>query len=283
MATESMSVEPPDRQLRIALLLNRDIESCLALNLLRPLLGDRLVAVFLSERVGSTAVGRARALSQLSFVEQTLFNRLVFPLADSRSAIEDRLVGFEEFARRFSLPVQSLQSARSPEGLEALRAAGADLFVSIRFGHILGDAAIAIPPRGVLNLHSGLLPAYRGILASFRALVAGDTHVGCTLHWIDSPAIDRGGIIATARQPVDRSRSLLWHILSLYPLGIRLIEDAVRRIERAEEIVTTPQDAGSGAYFSYPTEDELLRFSAQGWRLFDPEDVEKLSALFGVV
>ncbi|MHB1330076.1 MAG: formyltransferase family protein, partial [Gemmatimonadales bacterium] len=191
--------------MRIALLLNRDIESCLALNLLQPLLGDRIAAVFLSERVGGPVAGRAKALGQLGFVEQTLFNRLVFPLVEGCGNADGRLISFDEFGRRFGVPVRSVPSARSAPGLEALRAANADLFLSLRFGHILGADAIAIPPRGVLNLHSGLLPAYRGVLATFRALLAGDAEIGCTLHWIDSPAIDRGGIIATARQPVDRS------------------------------------------------------------------------------
>ncbi len=267
--------------MRISLLLNRDVESCLALNLLQPLLGERIAAVFLSERVGGPATGRARALSQLGWVEQTLFNRLVFPLAEGRGSSDDRLVGFNEFERRFGVPVRSLASARTPEGLDALSAASADLFVSVRFGHILGADAIAMPPCGVLNLHSGLLPAYRGVLPTFRTLTAGDTEVGCTLHWIDSPAIDRGGIIATARQSVDRSRSLLWHILSLYPLGVRLIGDAVGRIERSQFIAAEPQDPAIGAYFTFPTEEELLRFAGQGWRLFDPEDIEKLMALFG--
>ena len=268
--------------MRIALLLNQDVQSCLALNLLRPLLGQRLVGVFQSERVGGPAGGRARALGQLRYVEQTLFNRLVFPLAEHRSLPEGALTGFDSFERRFGVPVWTLSSARSPAGLDALRGANADLFISIRFGHILGHEAIAIPPRGVLNLHSGLLPAYRGVLATFRALLAGDTEVGCTLHWIDSPEIDQGGIIATARRPVDRSRSLLWHVLSLYPLGVRLVADAVERLERGETVAAEPQDPAAGRYYSYPTEDELLRFLAQGWRLFDPEDLENLTSLFGV-
>src|SRR4029450_8052707 len=94
--------------------------------------------------------------------------------------------------------------------------ARADLFISIRFGLILGTEGLGFPPRGVLNLHSGLLPRYRGVLATFRALLNGDTEIGCTLHWIDSPGIDVGPIVETARTAGAKENSLLWHSLSLY-------------------------------------------------------------------
>ena len=68
--------------------------------------------------------------------------------------------------------------------LQKLRDVRADLLISIRFGMILGTEALGLPPRGVLNLHSGLLPQYRGVLATFRALLNGDAEIGCTLHWI---------------------------------------------------------------------------------------------------
>jgi methionyl-tRNA formyltransferase len=157
----------------------------------------------------------------------------------------------------------------------------ADLFVSIRFGRILGNEALGLPRRGVLNLHSGLLPQYRGVLATFRALLNGDAEIGCTLHWIDSPGIDIGAIVETARMPVAREHSLLWHILALYRPGARLIVNAIRQLERGEPVIGTPQDPSAGAYYSFPTEDDLIRFTALGWRLFDREDVWELLESYG--
>ena len=194
---------------------------------------------------------------------------------------EGRFVGFEELQRRFGIPVQTLTSLKDPSALQRLRDTSADLFVSIRFGRILGDEALGLPLRGVLNLHSGLLPQYRGVLATFRALLNGDAEIGCTLHWIDSPGIDTGGIVETARVPVAKEHSLLWHILSLYRPGARLIMNAIRRLERGEPIIGTPQDPSAGAYYSFPTEDDLIRFTALGWRLFDREDVWELLETYG--
>jgi len=267
--------------MRIAFLVNRDIESNFALNLLMPEIHQSVVGIFVSERVGSSTTVAARMLGQLAFVEQELFNELVFPLVDQRCQGDARFVGFGELQRRFGVPVQTLATLKDPSELQKLRDVRADLFVSIRFGRILGVDALGLPSRGVLNLHSGLLPQYRGVLATFRALLNGDTEIGCTLHWINSPAIDAGGIVETARRPVAKAHSLLWHILSLYRPGASLILNAVRRLQRGEPVIGTPQDLSAGAYYSFPTDDDMIRFAALGWRLFDREDVGDLLEAYG--
>lgn len=266
--------------MRIAFLVNRDIESNLALNLLLPEIHQNAVGIFLSERVGGRTVP-PRMLGQLAFIEQDLFNDLVFPLVEQNPHVDGRFAGFGELERRFGIPVQTLVSLKDPTALQRLRDARADLFISIRFGLILGTEALAIPSRGVLNLHSGLLPEYRGVLATFRALLNGDAEIGCTLHWIDSPGIDVGHIVETARTAVVKERSLLWHILSLYRPGARLIMNAIRQLERDEPVTGTAQDPSAGAYYSFPTEDDLIRFTALGWRLFDREDVSELLESYG--
>jgi methionyl-tRNA formyltransferase len=266
--------------MRIAFLVNRDIESNLALNLLLPEIKESTVGIFLSERVGARALP-PRMLGQLGFIEQDLFNDVVFPLVEQTTRVDGRFAGFGEMERHFGVPVQALASVKDQGGLQRLRDARADLFISIRFGMILGIEALRLPPRGVLNLHSGLLPRYRGVLATFRALLNGDTEIGCTLHWIDSPGIDVGRIVETARTAVRKERSLLWHILSLYRPGARLVIDAIQRLERGEPVTGTAQDPSAGAYYSFPTVDDLIRFTALGWRMFDREDVWELLESYG--
>ena len=264
--------------LRIAVLTNRDIESCLALNLLHRALGDRIAAVFLSERVGGRAPV-SRTLEPLSFIEQDFFTRHVFPAVERTPAV-GRDLTFAEFERVHRIPVHVLDSARTPVALESLHSAGADLFLSIRFGHILGDAAIDLPPRGVLNLHSGLLPQYRGVIATFRALLNGDDEIGCTLHWIDTPSIDAGAVIEMPRVTVDRTRSLLWHVLALYAPGMDAMARAALALESGRTLPATRQPPDAGAYYSFPSDDDVARFTAAGWRLFGRDDIEQLLARF---
>ncbi|WP_277590979.1 formyl transferase [Pseudomonas chlororaphis] len=267
--------------MRIAFLVNRDVESNLALNFLLPEIHESTVGIFLSERVG-TGSKVPRMLGQLALIEQDLFNALAPGLSGSSDQVSSgHRFGFAELQQRFGVPVRVLPSLRDPAGLQMLREAGADLFVSIRFGQILSNEALVIPSRGVLNLHSGLLPHYRGVLATFRALLNGDPEIGCTLHWIDSPGIDVGRIIETARVTVEKERSLLWHILALYQPGASLILNAIRRLERGEPMTGAPQDPSAGAYYSFPSEEDLMRFTTLGWRLFDREDVWDLFESYG--
>lgn len=267
--------------MRIVFLVNRDIESNFALNLLMPEIHQSTVGIFLSKRVGASKAVSARMLGQLAFIEQDLFNELIFPLADQNHQVDGRFAGFEELHRRFGIPVQTLATLKDPLALQKLRDMRADLFVSIRFGLILDAETLGIPRLGILNLHSGLLPQYRGVLATLRALLNDDVEIGCTLHWINSPGIDIGDIVEMARSPVTKQHSLLWHIISLYRPGARLILNAIRQLERGETVIGTPQDASAGAYYSFPTEDDLIRFTALGWRLFDREDIWELLEPYG--
>ena len=267
--------------MRIVFLVNRDIESNYILNLLLPELHRHTVGIFLSERVGTSSVVRAQMLGQLAFIEQDLFRELVFPLIERISPGNGRYAGFDELSRRFGIPLQVLLTLKDPAALQQLLDTRADLFISIRFGLILDARVLGIPPRGILNLHSGLLPQYRGVLATFRALLNGDDEIGCTLHWIDSPSIDKGDVIDRARRPVVKDRSLFWHVLSLYPLGADLIMSAIRRLESGESVVGEPQDETAGAYYSFPSEDDLKRFTAQGWRLFDRGDIWEILEPYG--
>lgn len=66
---------------------------------------------------------------------------------------------------------------------------------------------------GIVNLHGGLSPEYRGADCTFWALHNGEPHkVGCTLHWIDA-GIDTGGLIAHVSpeiRPDDDELHLFW-------------------------------------------------------------------------
>ena len=90
-------------------------------------------------------------------------------------------------------------------GSQRVRAFDADLLISIRFGQIFKAEAIAQPRTGIINLHSGLLPEYKGVMASFWSLLNEEPRLGTTLHWITDKKIDSGALISTRSQPVRSS------------------------------------------------------------------------------
>ena len=133
--------------------------------------------------------------------------------------------------------MQRLNDPNSPSGIALLKSANPDLIVSIRYGRILKQSAIDIPHRlGVLNLHSGKLPQYRGVMATFRALLAGDAELFSTLHWIDDETIDTGRIISIQGVPTDPDGCYLSNTLNLYPSGCRALLDAINTLHAQESL-----------------------------------------------
>ncbi|MCH8328376.1 MAG: methionyl-tRNA formyltransferase, partial [Candidatus Marinimicrobia bacterium] len=67
----------------------------------------------------------------------------------------------KDAAQELGYPLLQPDELDAPEFLGHLRDLAADLFVVLAF-KILPEAVLEIPPRGVINLHPSLLPAYRG-------------------------------------------------------------------------------------------------------------------------
>lgn len=262
--------------MRIAVLSNLDLHGNLGVNLLRDTLAGHEVALFLSEKVGGgePAVPELRVLKAL---EQDLPATVVWPLAEAADRpAEARYLTFPQIAEQLGGFCEKLPHPNTPESLERMRRFAPDLVVSIRYGRVLRDPFLAIPRLGVLNLHSGLLPQYRGILATLRALIAGARTIGPTLHWITDGTIDTGPVVATAEVPVRPGLSLLDHILSVYPPGIELLKDALRRLARGEPVPSTPQDPNQGNYYSFPGPAELAALAEKGFPLYDPASYVEL-------
>ena len=263
--------------MRITLLTNRDLASNFALNLLLPQLSSNHdLHVFCSDRVGSkpAAPGLATAL----FYEQTLPLELVFPLIDAQPK-HGELLTFQGLNTFLVQPVTSLNQPNSSEGLGELAATEPDLVVSIRYGCILGAELLAAPTRGVLNLHSGRLPEYRGVMATFRAMLAGDEKLCSTLHWIDDPTIDTGRIISIQSHKRDPEHCYLANTIGLYPSGCKAILEAIGTIETGHEPnAQAPRDTGT--YYSFPDQASLEAFTEAGHQWANPGFVTTLMSRY---
>jgi len=266
--------------MKILCCLNADVVSNVALNLLLPALAGHDVAVGLSSRVGAAPdAGEPQARRELRAAEQLVPPEVVFPLIERAGLPDDaRYLTFSEIERLRGIRVTTLPNPNRDAGLASLEAFAPDLVLSIRYGAIFKSAAIAIPRLGILNLHPGFLPAYRGVLASFRALMAGEREIGCTLHYITDGTIDTGPVVAQAPVPVDPQRSLFANVLSLYPPGVSLMTQTVERLAAGERLETRVQTGGT--YYSYPSAEEWDEFRRRGWRVADAGDFHELYAKY---
>jgi phosphoribosylglycinamide formyltransferase 1 len=111
--------------------------------------------------------------------------------------------------------------------LEPLLAAQPDIICLAGFMRILTSAFVARFEGRMLNIHPSLLPKYPGLHTHARALAAGDTEAGCTVHEV-TLALDMGPILGQARVPVlpgDDEARLAARVLEkehiLYPAVLR--------------------------------------------------------------
>lgn len=108
----------------------------------------------------------------------------------------------------------------------ALRAAGCELICLAGFMRIFTPGFVARWAGRILNVHPSLLPAFTGLHVQRRAIEAGATIAGCTVHIVTSD-LDSGPIVAQAAVPVlpdDDEESLSARILEqehrLYPAAL---------------------------------------------------------------
>lgn len=110
---------------------------------------------------------------------------------------------------------------------EKIDAARPDILCLAGFMRILTPAFIRRYEGRMLNIHPSLLPKYPGLHTHARALAAGDTEAGCTVHEVTAD-LDAGPILGQARVPVlpgDTEDSLAARVLTmehqLYPAVLR--------------------------------------------------------------
>lgn len=264
--------------MNITLLANRDIASLTAVNYLIEKGKEHKFDVLLSARVGSNNKAPDE-LQALQFAEQKMFNDILFPALDTAPVRSRTLNTFSDL-QRAGISVTDVAAINSDQGQALVSSRQPDLIVSIRFGQILQKPVIDIPPLGVINLHSGILPDYRGVMATFWAMLAGKETIGTTLHFIQDSQIDAGDIITIDRQPIDYNQSYLANVLSLYAPGIDSVVDAIHMLANGEKLLQQPVDVSTGCYYSFPNSTELAQFTQAGHKLFTYADLIALSQQF---
>lgn len=78
---------------------------------------------------------------------------------------------------------------------------GAELVILAGFMRILSDEFTAHYANRMINLHPSLLPLYKGLDTYNRALQAGDSETGASIHFVTS-GLDSGPVISQVRIPI---------------------------------------------------------------------------------
>ena len=135
----------------------------------------------------------------------------------------------KEYALEHDIPVYQPKSVRTEETLDLIREMNPDLIVVVAYGKILPQELIDIPKLGVINVHSSLLPKYRGAAPIHAAIIHGEEESGVTIMYI-AEELDAGDIIMTGKTPITEEDTLATLHDRLMEIGATTLLDAVNKI-----------------------------------------------------
>lgn len=140
-----------------------------------------------------------------------------------------------------------------------------DLLISILGNQIFKEQIFNLAPKGCLNLHTALLPKYRGLMPTFWVLKNNEKYTGVSVFYVDK-GIDSGPIVVQERVEI-RGRTQDQLIKYTKKIGMNCILRAIDLIHKnnIDLIDNNPEDK---TYFSFPTKEDVKIFRNQGKKFF---------------
>jgi methionyl-tRNA formyltransferase len=166
-----------------------------------------------------------------------------------------------DFARAHDIEVLIPRRPSEPEFLDQLRTLAPDCCPVVAYGALVPPAALEIPPRGWVNLHFSLLPAWRGAAPVQRALMAGDDVTGASTFLLEQ-GMDTGpiyGVVTETVRPDDTAGDLLDR---LAVSGADLLVATLDGIESGELQARPQRESGVSLAPKVAAEDAEVDWSA---------------------
>lgn len=160
-----------------------------------------------------------------------------------RSRMKVTACPVKEYALSQSIPVFQPVKLRDGEAMETIAALAPDLIVVAAYGRILPDEMLAYPSMGCINVHSSLLPKFRGAAPINWAILTGERVTGVTVMHM-AHDLDAGDIILQRETPIgpDETADALYDRLA--EMGGALVVEAVAALANGTA-TRTPQDSGA--------------------------------------
>ena len=149
-------------------------------------------------------------------------------------------------AQSHEIPVFQPTTLRDGEALALLKQLAPELIVVAAYGKVLPDEILALPAKGCINVHSSLLPKYRGAAPINWAVVNGDQETGVTIMDM-AHELDAGDIIAQVKTPIGPDELVEQVHDRLAALGGELLGQVVEQIAQGKAS-RTPQDPDQVTY-----------------------------------
>ena len=161
-----------------------------------------------------------------------------------------------------SIPMLPATSVNAPEYVAEVSRLAPDVIVSVAAPEIFRADILRVPRLGCINIHSGRLPVYRGMMPTFWQMLHGETEVTVTVHEM-AERLDAGAVLGTASVPISPGDSLDRVITVSKQIGARLLIQVLEQI-RLGTTLRAPLDMAGRAISSSPARSTCASSTSAG-------------------
>nr|WP_325185485.1 methionyl-tRNA formyltransferase [uncultured Oscillibacter sp.] len=154
----------------------------------------------------------------------------------------------KEYALSENLPVYQPLKLRDGGALELVRELAPELIVVAAYGKLLPEDILNVPPCGSINVHSSLLPKYRGAAPINWAILNGETETGVSIMYM-AKELDAGDVILQKSTPIGAEEDAQSLTARLAEIGAEALSEAVAALANGTAS-RTPQDGSRQTYAS---------------------------------
>ena len=196
------------------------------------------------------------AIPSLKVVSQNTDLKLIFTKEDKRNARGNKIIysPVKQFGLDNDIEVIQPKRMKDEEVIAKIKEINPDLIVVVAYGKILPKEIIDIPKYGIINVHSSLLPKYRGASPIHSAILNGDKESGVSIMYIEE-GLDSGDVILKETCEITEDDTLGTLHDRLKELGAIGLEKALKLIE-AEEVKAEKQDDSKATFVKPITKEQ---------------------------
>ena len=162
----------------------------------------------------------------------------------------------KNFAVENNIPLLQPETVNTKKFIDSLLKNRPDYIIVVAFGQILGETFLKIPKQFCINLHSSLLPKYRGAAPINRAILNGDTVSGVTTMIMDK-GMDTGDILLTKETSIELNDDANSLHDKLAEQGAELVLETLSRLEK-NNLLPVPQNSDVASYAPKLKKEESL-------------------------
>lgn len=196
------------------------------------------VVVFISGG-GSNMLALAKAAAEPGFPAEII--GVISDKADAGGLAKAAALGIPTFS--FVRKDYDSKDAHEAAILSALESLSPDIICLAGYMRLLSAAFIKRYEGRIINIHPSLLPLFPGLHTHQRAIDAGMTEAGCTVHFV-TEGMDEGPVILQAKVPVlpgDTADTLAARVLveehRIYPAALRLVAEGKVRMDGGKVVM----------------------------------------------